>query len=96
MENNCKFSENQESVVSISYYKEKTILRFSDQGIGIAEKDIENLFKPFYRGDNKGYAEGNGIGLALSKKIIALHNGEILITSKLNEGTTFILILNHV
>jgi signal transduction histidine kinase len=96
MENNCKFSENQESVVSISYYKEKTILRFSDQGIGIAEKDIENLFKPFYRGNNKEYAEGNGIGLALTKKIVDLHNGEILLTSKANEGTTFILILNHV
>lgn len=96
MENNCKFSEGHESTVSISHYKEKAILRFSDQGIGIAEEEIPNLFIPFYRGGNKQYAEGNGIGLALTKKIVGLHNGEILVTSKVQEGTTFIIILNHV
>lgn len=96
MENSCKFSEHKESVVSISYWKDKTILRFSDQGIGIAEEDLEMLFKPFYRGGNQQFADGNGIGLALTKKITELHHGEISVSSIVNEGTTFTIELPHI
>lgn len=96
MENNCKFSEDKQSNVAISYYQDKTMLRFSDQGIGISEQDRLRLFDPFYRGDNQYYAEGNGIGLALTKKIITLHNAEISVISEKGEGTTFIVTLTHV
>ncbi|WP_316751170.1 ATP-binding protein [Pedobacter gandavensis] len=96
MENNCKFSEYKEANVAISYYQDKTILRFSDQGIGISEQDRLRLFDPFYRGENHYYAEGNGIGLALTKKIIGLHQGDISVISEKGAGTTFIVTLTHV
>ena len=96
MENGCKFSEEKESTVAITYFKDKTILRFQDNGIGIDENDLQNIFTPFFRGENKRFAEGNGIGLSLTKKIIDLHKGEIVVVSKVDEGTTFTVELPHV
>ena len=88
-ENGCKFSEDHHSKVSI-FFKDKSIeLTFSDHGIGISEIDLKNIFKPFYRGDNQKFADGNGIGLPLTQKIILLHKGTISVTSKLGEGTDF-------
>ena len=88
-ENGCKFSKDQHSKVSIDFKEHSIQLRFSDQGIGISNIDLKNIFTPFYRGDNQKFADGNGIGLPLTQKIIFLHKGEISVTSKLGEGTTF-------
>ncbi len=96
MENGCKFSEENESTVAITYFKDKSILRFHDNGIGISEEDLPHIFTPFYRGTNKRYAAGNGIGLSLTKKIIRLHKGDISVSSKVDEGTTFTVELPHV
>lgn len=89
MENNCKYSHNKTSTVEISLIDKRVILRFSDTGIGIPEDEIEHLFTPFFRGTNKKYVQGNGIGLALVKKVIVLHKGIINIHSVLDKGTTF-------
>jgi signal transduction histidine kinase len=89
MENGCKFSKDKQSTVFISFGNEKIILRFSDKGIGISEDDMKNIFTPFYRGENKTFAEGNGIGLSLTQKIITLHKGIIAVLSKEKLGTTF-------
>ncbi|WP_404986245.1 ATP-binding protein [Chryseobacterium sp. M5] len=88
-ENGCKFSEDHQSLVSISFEGNKIELNFSDNGIGISAEELEYIFNPFYRGSNKIHADGNGIGLSLTKKIIQLHNGEISVFSKVNQGTTF-------
>ncbi|NAW51090.1 HAMP domain-containing protein [Elizabethkingia argentiflava] len=95
-ENGCKFSYERQSTVSVSFGNEKIILRFADNGIGISESDMKKIFTPFYRGVNKTFAEGNGIGLSLTQKIIALHKGTIAILSKENQGTTFTVILPHI
>lgn len=94
-ENGCKFSNDQQSMVAISFDHEKIKLRFSDKGIGISAEDMKNIFTPFYRGDNKNFAEGNGIGLSLTQKIIALHKGTITVLSQQRMGTTFILEIPH-
>jgi len=96
MENGCKFSEEKEATVAITYFKDKTILRFQDNGIGIDANELQNIFTSFFRGENKRFAEGNGIGLSLTKKIIDLHKGEIVVVSKVDEGTTFTVELPHV
>lgn len=96
MENNCKFSKNETSVVQIGFWKNLSILRFSDSGIGISKEDRQNLFVPFYRGGNSSYTSGHGIGLALVQKIISLHKGNIEVNSKIGEGTTFIVKLEHI
>lgn len=94
LENNCKFSFEKQSAVSVSIVPKKIILKFSDKGIGISKSDIKNIFTPFYRGENKTFADGNGIGLPLTKKIIALHQGQIDVRSNENKGTVFIITLH--
>lgn len=95
-ENGCKFSGNKQCNVSVFFENEKIKLRFTDKGIGISEDDLKNIFVPFYRGDNKNFADGNGIGLSLTQKIILLHKGSISVSSKQNEGTTFFVELLHI
>jgi len=95
-ENGCKFSKDKQSTVSISFERDKIQLRFTDKGIGISENDLKHIFTPFYRGENKIYADGNGIGLALTQNIILLHKGTISVSSKQNEGTTFYVELPHI
>lgn len=88
-ENGCKFSNDHRSKVSIFADKNNIQLKFSDCGIGISTEDLKNIFTPFYRGTNKEFADGNGIGLSLTQKIIQLHNGSIIVASTVSEGTTF-------
>ncbi len=95
-ENGCKFSNNHQSIVSIFVDKKDIKLEFSDKGIGISEEDLKSIFTPFYRGDNKDHAEGHGIGLSLSQKIIELHKGTISVTSTLSKGTTFVVMLPNI
>jgi two-component system sensor histidine kinase ArlS len=94
-ENGCKFSQSKQSKVVISFKKEAVILQFSDNGIGISEEDLQHIFKPFYRGLNKIYADGNGIGLSLTQKIILLHKGTISVLSDKKSGTVFTVELYH-
>lgn len=95
IENGCKFSNDKQVTTSISYNEKEIILRFSDNGIGIGHEELPYLFTPFYRGANKKFAAGNGIGLFLTQKIVSLHHGSLSVQSKENEGTTFTLTLPH-
>lgn len=95
IDNGCKFSDDRESTVAISFHAKNVILRFSDTGIGISPEDIASIFTPFYRGANKKYAEGHGIGLSLTSKIIHLHQGSLSVASRVSEGTTFTVELPH-
>lgn len=96
MDNNAKFSSNHTSVVQISFFDKKSIIRFSDNGIGINEEELEQIYKPFYRGSNQSYAKGKGIGLALVRKIVKLHHGGIYTHSHKGEGTVFTLEFQHI
>lgn len=89
MENNCKFSDDMTSSVRISLVDKKIVLFFSDNGIGIPKDELQRIFIPFFRGQNKQYSQGNGIGLALVKKVITLHKGTIDVYSVVGEGTNF-------
>jgi signal transduction histidine kinase len=67
----------------------------SDSGIGIAQEDLSRIFERFYKAD-KSRAEdqsGNGLGLAISQKIVALHLGSIEVKSTVGLGTTFTVTL---
>lgn len=60
---------------------------FKDYGSGMDEETIKHIFEKFYQGDKSHSKEGNGLGLALCKRIVSICKGEITATSKLNEGT---------
>ncbi|MEQ8552390.1 MAG: PAS domain-containing protein [Cyclobacteriaceae bacterium] len=62
---------------------------FTDNGIGIREKDYEKVFTLFRRLHNKSKYEGSGIGLAYAKKIVEIHHGKIWLKSSPNNGSTF-------
>ncbi len=65
-------------------------LAVADSGPGIAPEDLEHLFERFYRVPGSAEkAEGSGLGLTITKKIVEEHNGRIHVESVLEEGTTF-------
>lgn len=64
-----------------------------DYGCGMNEETLKRVFEKFYQGDNSRSREGNGLGMALVKKIIDLNNGEISVESKLGKGTTFYILI---
>jgi signal transduction histidine kinase len=96
MENGCKFSSDHQCIVSVLFNEENIKLKFTDKGIGISEDDIQNIFTPFYRGENKKFSEGTGIGLYLTQRIIQLHKGSIRVQSLRGKGTTFTIELPHI
>ncbi|MEM9338520.1 MAG: response regulator [Bacteroidota bacterium] len=76
-----------------TYQKNKQlVLKVSDTGIGIAERDLEHVFDRFYQVNNDiNQSGGSGIGLAFCKEIIELHRGNISLKSQLDEGSEFII-----
>lgn len=65
------------------------IFSVADNGPGIDEKDFSNIFLIFKQLGNKLQTEGNGVGLAICKKIVKRHGGQIWVESKLGEGSVF-------
>lgn len=64
---------------------------FTDTGVGIPEQSLNNVFDPFFTTKKK--AKGTGLGLSVSLGIIKKHGGDIQVRSKVNEGTTFTVLL---
>ncbi len=89
IENACKFSTAKGVNISLTFEKKRMEIHFKDQGIGISNEDIPNIFRPFYRGANTHFIAGYGLGLALTQKIIHLHNGIITVQSELGKGSVF-------
>nr|WP_199075179.1 ATP-binding protein [Pedobacter sp. ASV19] len=95
IENACKFSADRQCVVAISYQEKNVVLNFSDHGIGINDEDLPHIFNAFYRGLNQKIANGNGIGLSLTKKIVLLHKGSISVQTEQGKGTVFTVEIPH-
>jgi len=66
------------------------VLSVADTGIGIADKDLEHIFEPFVQVNRAAHPqqEGAGLGLAICKNLIELHQGRIEVSSKPERGTT--------
>lgn len=74
----------------------KQYFSMTDNGFGISSENLKHIFDKFYRvteGNLAHKAKGSGIGLSIVKNIIESHGGEIKVSSKLNEGTTFTILL---
>ncbi len=93
MSNAIKFIDKEKGFVKINAEDIGTHFRFSieDNGIGIDEKHHAKIFKVFQSINKR--EDSTGIGLSIVKKIVDLHQGEIWLNSKLNEGTTFFFTL---
>jgi len=77
--------------VIVQYYKSKKdlIIQVSDNGVGISPDQQQKIFDLYYTTKK----DGNGLGLSISQKIIAQHNGSISVSSIVNNGTTIKIIL---
>ena len=87
-------SEDNTSIIVNIYNKDNySYISVKDNGIGITEENIKKIVEPFYRVDKDRSRSNGGAGLGLSivKRIIEIHKGELLIESKINEGSTFII-----
>lgn len=74
--------------VSEKWPQGKVSIKIKDNGIGIPKKQLGSVFDWFYRGESSG-AMSYGIGLALAKKLVHLHKGEIFVESTEGHGSTF-------
>lgn len=94
IENAIKYSsEGSKIKIDISKTINYVRIDIQDNGIGIKEEEYNEIFKRFYRG-NTNYVkniEGSGVGLYLSRKIIEKQGGNIIVKSKLDEGSKFSL-----
>jgi len=72
-------------------FRSKLQITVSDTGIGIAEEKLERIFKSFEQADGSTAREygGTGLGLAVTKKLVELHGGEIQVSSKVGIGSQF-------
>jgi signal transduction histidine kinase len=75
--------------LSLKCDQERAIFQVEDQGIGIPKEEQLQLFQPFHRAKNVGKIAGTGLGLAVTKRCVELHQGEISFTSKEGYGATF-------
>ena len=93
--NAIKYSDEYTMIsLSLQVVDFKAIIQVSDQGIGISDEHIPNLFKKYYKsGLNKANTTGAGLGLHFVALVCEQHNGTIQVSSKLNHGSTFTISL---
>lgn len=90
LSNAVKYSKDGQEV-DFEVFEEEGVLKsvIRDRGIGIPEKEHDQLFDRFFRAKNVGIIEGSGLGLSIVKKCIDVLNGEITFDSQQGKGTTF-------
>ncbi len=87
IENACKFSDNKKVMVKIISDEDYILLTVKDQGVGIPEDELKNIYEPFFRASNVRNIEGFGFGLPLAYRIIKMHSGEIRFITQVDNGT---------
>ena len=89
LSNAIKFTDSGKISVSVKKENDQAIIKISDTGIGISRADGEKIFDKFYQADTSRATIGNGLGLALVKRVIDILGGEISVISELGKGSTF-------
>jgi signal transduction histidine kinase len=91
LSNAVKFTEQGSVTINIGTAKDGWLfIAVTDTGIGIPKEEIDKLAQPFYQVDSSlaREFEGTGLGLALSRSLVELHDGELSIDSTVGQGTT--------
>ncbi len=91
--NSIKFTEEAGTISISATIDEQIVVTLRDTGTGIPEEELPYIFDRFYMADKSRNRtqSGSGLGLSVVKKVIDLHEGEIKVTSKLGEGTEFMI-----
>lgn len=92
---NAIYAIKEKGTITISSYvnpdKETISIEIEDTGVGIKEEDIKKVFDPFWT--TKPVGQGTGLGMSIAYKVISSHNGYAEVSSKLNVGTKFRIVL---
>ncbi len=87
--NAIKFSDEGKTIIITGKAEgDKATVSVADQGIGISKEDQEHLFSSFFRAANATNIQGTGLGLHIVKRYVDLLEGEVILQSELNKGTT--------
>ncbi len=82
IDNALKYSENQLITIGFKEIADGFQVKVSDKGIGISTEDLKQIYVPLFRSRNARKLRGHGVGLPLARRIILLHKGQLLVTSK--------------
>ena len=95
IDNAIKFSKpGSEIQVTVSRQDKQAMITVTDTGPGISEDECARIFERFYQVDKSrqgGAGRGVGLGLSISKQVVEAHHGEISVSSKIGEGSTFMV-----
>jgi len=90
LSNAFKFTKKDGKVkISLSEKNKKAIISITDTGCGMTEEVGKYIFEKFYQGDTSHATQGNGLGLALVKRILDITGSEIVVNSSIGVGSTF-------
>lgn len=90
LSNGVKFTNSGGVSLQVSYQQKNIMFEITDTGLGINPREIDRLFQPFSQTNSGQQAmEGTGLGLYLSRQFIRLLGGDIAVTSKVGQGSTF-------
>lgn len=97
LSNAVKFTpEGGRIAISLKADGNNAVVKFTDTGCGISQNVGAHIFDKFYQGDTSHAKEGNGLGLALVKKVIDVLGGEIDVESEVGKGSTFTVVLKGI
>jgi two-component system NtrC family sensor kinase len=77
--------------ISTSFDGKNFLVKISDNGVGIPSEYVGQIFEPFFT--TKHDQQGTGLGLSLVKRVVQVHNGQIMVESDEGKGTTFTIVL---
>jgi signal transduction histidine kinase len=97
--NACTYTPHGGTITIRTYKKDDRIaIDFQDTGIGIKQEDLDKIFETFFRADDAKNADtgGAGLGLAIAKRIVEVHDGALHVESEPGKGSTFTIMLPEV